>query len=74
MHVSRLTEPRGAAPSATGRHTARPTALDRIDRTPGPADRCSRLLRPTAEGRARHAVRCRRRASRLSGTSERPCT
>jgi len=53
MRIGRLAELLGVDISVTSRHVAHLAARGWIDRSPDPADRRSRILRLTSEGRAR---------------------
>ncbi|MET7695313.1 MarR family transcriptional regulator [Streptomyces sp. NPDC005483] len=53
MRIGRLAELLAVDMSVTSRHVTHLTALGWIDRSPDPADRRSRILRLTQEGRAR---------------------
>ncbi|WP_320782894.1 MarR family winged helix-turn-helix transcriptional regulator [Streptomyces sp. CRN 30] len=55
MRIGRLAELLAVDMSVTSRHVTHLTALGWIDRSPDPADRRSRILRLTPEGRARLA-------------------
>jgi len=55
MRIGRLAELLGVDTSVTSRHVAHLAARGWIDRSPDPADRRSRILRLTPEGRARLA-------------------
>lgn len=66
MRVGRLTELLGVDISVTSRHVAHLAAWGWIDRSPDPADRRSRILRLTPEGRARHAALSDRTARELA--------
>ncbi|MFF4838264.1 MarR family winged helix-turn-helix transcriptional regulator [Streptomyces sp. NPDC001315] len=74
MRIGRLAELLGVDMSVTSRHVAHLAVLGWIDRSPDPADRRSRILRLTPEGRARLADLSDRiaqeLASRLSDWSD----
>jgi DNA-binding MarR family transcriptional regulator len=66
VNIGRLTELLGIDMSVTSRYVAQLTMLGWVDRTPDPADRRSRILRLTSEGRARCAELSDRRTAELA--------
>ncbi|GGJ29230.1 MarR family winged helix-turn-helix transcriptional regulator [Streptomyces brasiliensis] len=74
MRIGRLSELLAVDMSVTSRHVAHLAARGWIDRSPDPADRRSRILRLTPEGRTRLAEMSERTAQllaqRLTGWSD----
>ncbi|MDH6581697.1 DNA-binding MarR family transcriptional regulator [Streptomyces sp. SAI-133] len=66
VNIGQLTELLGIDMSVTSRYIAQLTMLNWVDRRPDPADRRSRILRLTSEGRARLAELSERRATELA--------
>jgi DNA-binding MarR family transcriptional regulator len=74
LRIGKVTELLGVDLSVTSRHVAQLATLGWVDRRPDPADRRSRILRLTPEGRARLAElsehRSRELAARLADWSD----
>ncbi|MFD6288567.1 MarR family winged helix-turn-helix transcriptional regulator [Streptomyces sp. NPDC060205] len=74
LSIGQLTELLGVDMSVTSRYVAQLTMLHWVDRRPDPADRRSRILRLTADGRARSAelneLRTTELAARLADWSD----
>lgn len=66
VNIGKLTELLGIDMSVTSRYVAQLTMLGWVDRRPDPADRRSRILRLTPEGRARFAELSGRRTAELA--------
>ncbi|MGC5562102.1 MarR family winged helix-turn-helix transcriptional regulator [Streptomyces sp. FR-108] len=66
LSIGQLAELLGVDMSVTSRYVAQLTMLHWVDRRPDPADRRSRILRLTADGRARFAELSERRTTELA--------